>query len=299
MSTSLILESSRKRARAEKDAKQSISLLIVEGSIGVGKSTTIRNVMERFRSLGISVISVEEPVDSWTSPVPLTTGEPSASLLERVYTNECSKIGFQIMALTQRYFRLEHALGEARRRASLHKLNNEPLDVVVVSERSPLGDFLFAKLNLQSQSDLAMYFNVLCPIMEKVYEYIRCDVNIHICHLHLDLLTIADRIEQRGRPMEQQEANRIRNDPTSYVSRLSKMHDEMFNANGESDKRYLSMAMDGFVLPPHIKNDYIQTIFDNKVSNVSSAESVTVVTNAIMKIVWMAFDICTSTYFVE
>ena len=195
------------------------------------------------------------------------------------------------MALTQRYFRLEHALGEARRRASLHKLNNEPLDVVVVSERSPLGDFLFAKLNLQSQSDLAMYFNVLCPIMEKVYEYIRCDVNIHICHLHLDLLTIADRIEQRGRPMEQQEANRIRNDPTSYVSRLSKMHDEMFNANGESDKRYLSMGMDGFVLSPHINNDYIQTIFDNKVSNVSSAESVIVVTNAIMKNVWMSFDI--------
>ena len=117
------------------------------------------------------------------------------------------------------------------------------------------------------------------------------DVNIHICHLHLDLLTIADRIEQRGRPMEQQEANRIRNDPTSYVSRLSKMHDEMFNANGESDKRYLSMGMDGFVLSPHINNDYIQTIFDNKVSNVSSAESVIVVTNAIMKNVWMSFDI--------
>ena len=94
----------------------------IEGGIGVGKSTVLEAVKAHFT--GKDVQFVDEPVDIW-----MKTG-----LLQAMYAKELDAGAFQHCALMTRIGRLMEVMASGPR--------------VIIGERSPYSDGIFARLTL-------------------------------------------------------------------------------------------------------------------------------------------------------
>ena len=105
----------------------------VEGGIGVGKSTCLAALVERYAH-DPAVVVLFEPVDAWREH----------GLLQRMYANEMTKLEFQLVALAT----IAGPLAEALRRPGVR---------LVITERSPLSSWrVFAVLNLKG-ADVAAF----------------------------------------------------------------------------------------------------------------------------------------------
>lgn len=193
--------------------------VFIEGVIGVGKSTTIDNVKQVFDESQYNIIMVKEPVDSWTRPV--AGGD---SLLDALYEDneKLERSAFQILAATQRFTGLINAFYEAQ-----ILVQQTPVrDVIVVSERSIIGDNIFAAINLVN-NDLsqAMYSMALKAHLNVIRVQFKC-IQPYVIVLMPHEDTIVKRIKSRGRECETPLIEHDR--ANSYLRKLINMHKYIF-----------------------------------------------------------------------
>lgn len=156
-------------------------LICIEGGIGVGKTTLLREV-EALNLPGVAV--VYEPVDAWRGvTVNKTTGQ---TLLGGLYSGEVSPSAFQLAIMPHR------VLG-------LNKVLTNPEVRIVISERSPWSErFVFARSTL-SAADYEAYVWAQTQTLEHTC-ILDCDMSI--CFLTLSTELLKQRINLRGRSEE-------------------------------------------------------------------------------------------------
>ncbi len=156
-------------------------LVCIEGGIGVGKTTLLRE-LEHMGLPGVKV--VYEPVEEWRSVI--VNRESGENLLGAMYSGEISHEAFQLSIMPHRVLKLQAAL-------------SDPATEVVVSERSPWSErHVFAK-------------ETLAPAAFSAYVWAQNETllatNVHDCEVSFCLLTLPasvakKRIEERGRAEE-------------------------------------------------------------------------------------------------
>lgn len=107
-------------------------IITVEGNIGVGKSTFIEKIKNRYKDRN-DIMFVQEPVDVWSQ---ITQG--SKNILELFYENQKKySFPFQVLAYTTRLNQIEQATFEAKCKGK----------TIIVMERSLEADRnIFAKM---------------------------------------------------------------------------------------------------------------------------------------------------------
>ena len=115
-------------------------IVSVEGNIGSGKSTFVKNMEAAFSKQGIEnmkMIFVEEPVNQWTQ----IKDEHGVDMLSKFYGNqEKYAFAFQMMAYISRLALLKRAYEE------------NPKNTIIVTERSVYTDrYVFAKMLYDSK----------------------------------------------------------------------------------------------------------------------------------------------------
>ena len=109
-------------------------VIAIEGNIGVGKSTVMRHLKQRFKDRN-DIVFIDEPVDEWREQ----------GFLKRMYEDESVKPAFQHMVLMS-------LAGDL-----LKALAREPKPKYIITERSPWGNYhVFGKANLEGD-DFKMY----------------------------------------------------------------------------------------------------------------------------------------------
>lgn len=218
-----------------KRARPQIEVFVLEGSIAVGKSTTLNDVVANCThpksSQRTHVISIQEPVDEWTAQI--VSGERVIpSLLSQLYDQTCAPIGFQLMALLQRFGMLMTAIEEARaiRDRDAH---TEFDKIMIIAERSCVGDMIFASVNITQPTDWYMYTTAHRRVREALSAL--SDISFVLCYLHLDVPTIVDRIRYRGREAERSMIDGGVANP--YLTALTQAHVEaLYNIEATSSK---------------------------------------------------------------
>ena len=147
--------------------------LALEGGVGVGKSTCLAALAERFAH-DPAVVILPEPVDAWRE----------RGLLRRMYADEMTKLEFQLVALAT----IAGPLAEALRWPGVR---------LVITERSPLSSWrVFAELNLGG-ADMAAFELAYAAVQRMLPERREATA-----YLRLDAATTLQRIARRGRSEE-------------------------------------------------------------------------------------------------
>ena len=115
-------------------------IVSVEGNIGSGKSTFVKNMEKAFAEKGIAnmkMVFVQEPVNQWTQ----IKDENGVDMLTKFYGNqEKYAFAFQMMAYISRLSLLKRAY------------NENPKNTIIVTERSVYTDrYVFAKMLYDSK----------------------------------------------------------------------------------------------------------------------------------------------------
>lgn len=150
---------------------EKVPLLIIEGNIGVGKSTLLRKLRDEDPLAGTEHCYIEEEIDP--------------DLLQKFYAGELEKHVFQMKVLTSRFKKLVEAYTKGYKK--------------IVIDRYIYGDLAFAMANIRTPKEYAMYFS----LWEKCLEHLeRCfDVTcIFMQGLSADVLL--GNIKSRGRESE-------------------------------------------------------------------------------------------------
>lgn len=113
-------------ARPEK-----VPLLIIEGNIGVGKSTLLRTMRDNDPLAGKEHCYIEEEIDP--------------DLLKEFYEGKTNKTAFQIAVLTHRFKKLVEAYTKGFKK--------------IIIDRYIYGDLAFAMANIRPPNDYVGYFS--------------------------------------------------------------------------------------------------------------------------------------------
>jgi thymidylate kinase len=166
-----------------------VKLVTLEGLVGVGKSSQLALLRERFS--GEDVVFLEEPVDKWMD----------AGLLQGFYSGHLSASVFQMSVLVSLFGPLFSAV---LRRPKL-----------IVSERSPFSNSaVFAKANLHG-AELAAYHYTLRELMQALPP-----VDVTAIYLVTSVKTAMDRVRQRNRDAESELSQ-------DYMQLLHDLHDRL------------------------------------------------------------------------
>lgn len=109
---------------------EKVPLLIIEGNIGIGKSTLLRKMRDEDPLAGTEHCYIEEEIDP--------------ELLKGFYEGKTNKTAFQIAVLTQRFKKLVEAYTKGFKK--------------IVMDRYIYGDLAFAMANIRPPNDYAGYF---------------------------------------------------------------------------------------------------------------------------------------------
>lgn len=148
------------------------TVLIVEGLIGAGKSTLIRDVLLPELSRNHKVQVIREPVDEWVK----------SGLLQRFYGDKRRwSYSFQTKAFYDRIMEARTVMAERAR------LPVEEQADVVVMERSPLSDQIFMRtlhdegavddLEYSMYQDWCHLWSLVLPFQISLFLYIRTDLD--------------------------------------------------------------------------------------------------------------------------
>lgn len=175
------------------EGERHVAVISLEGNIGVGKSTQLRLLRERYRE-DRRVVCVDEPVREWQE----------RGFLRRVYNEEEVTLAFQMMAMTSLGSELSKAHGDG----------NGNTGLVIITERSLEGNRrVFAEANLHGE-DNVMYeytfdaISSMLPVCHQRYVYLKAASD-----------ELTKRIESRGRDEEAAI-------PLEYIELLNKLHND-------------------------------------------------------------------------
>jgi len=147
------------------------TVLVVEGLIGAGKSTLIRDVLLKELSQKQRVQVIREPVDEWVQ----------SGLLQRFYGDKQRwGYSFQTKAFHDRIMEARKIMAE---RAVLPV--DEQADVILM-ERSPISDQIFMRtlyadgnvddLEFSMYNDWCQLWSLLLPFKINLFVYVRTDL---------------------------------------------------------------------------------------------------------------------------
>lgn len=179
-------------------------IIVIEGIIGSGKSTLVKNLSAHLKSLGYSVAVALEPVDEWVK----------SGLLQQFYSN---KQRFAYLFQTAVFVDQTNVYFDAV---------NKPVDYVII-ERSLLSNTIFAELlhEEESMTDLEMrQYSRWAGFWHKT-------LNIspsHFIYLSPSVETAMTRLRSRGRDGESGIS-------ADYQARLKQKHDLLF---GKREVKY-------------------------------------------------------------
>lgn len=196
---------------------ENIQIVSIEGNIGSGKSTFLKELENYFINKGHThVIFVDEPVSEWDT-IQDKTGE---TILKKFYQDaEKYSFPFQMMAFITRYTKIKKALIKAMK-IKEENINNpfEKRNPIVVTERCLYTDkYVFAQMLYDDKKieeiNYIIYnkwfdeFASELPIRKIIY----IDTKANMCH---------QRIAKRSRNGES-------NIPLSYLENCEKYHNSM------------------------------------------------------------------------
>lgn len=178
-----------------------MSVIVLAGMIGAGKSTYTTFISEEFKSEAFYEQVVENPI------------------LEKFYADpQRWAFSLQIFFLNTRFRSIKQAL--------VHRHN--------VLDRSIYEDALFTKINYEegnmSEAEMVLYTDLLDNMMEELQDIPKKAPDLLI-YLRGSLDTHLERIKKRGRPFEQVDGNAGLLD---YYTKLHSRYDDWFNEYDKS-----------------------------------------------------------------
>jgi deoxyadenosine/deoxycytidine kinase len=183
-----------------------IYIFSIEGNIGSGKSTIVKNLKEYVRALyNYEIIYLQEPVDMWESIV----DENNVNIIEHFYKDNAKyAFSFQLLAYISRNKIINDIIK-----------NNNNNNIIIITERSIFTDKnVFAKMLYEDKSineiEYKIYNNWFNEYSDNSlkYNYIYVDTDINMCN---------ERVKKRSRKGE--------NIPLEYLYKCKKFHDEWLN----------------------------------------------------------------------
>ena len=194
-----------------------VLVVAIEGNIGVGKSTVLKNLKAHYAA-DKRVAFVDEPVGLWEEN----------DLLSAMYEDRISRAAFQLMALTTRFATLQKVL------------RSEDADLVI-TERSIFSDrHCFAAVNLDKDSADATAYNV-------THDALVTALPPGLQHASVLLAaprrTVVERIAKRGRAAENKTEDEAddKNEgcgiPDAYLASLDDAHASYFEDHVEASAR--------------------------------------------------------------
>ena len=175
----------------------------IEGNIGSGKSTVIKQLKERFYG-NKNVHFLLEPVNEWES----ITDESGNNIIEKYYENqEKYAFSFQMMAYITRLSQLQKAIKKGYK--------------YIVTERSVMTDkMVFAKLLYDDKK----IENINYEIYNRWFDEFIADIpQINYIYIRTTAEIAQQRVIKRARPGE--------NIPLSYLKRCHEYHETWMNEN--------------------------------------------------------------------
>jgi len=197
---------------------ENIQVVSIEGNIGSGKSTFLKQLEAHFLNKGHShVVFVDEPVDEWND----IHDKKGETILEKFYKDsEKYSFSFQMMAFITRYNKIQELIDEI-----LEKSKNKNKDVfgkmeksIIITERCLYTDkYVFAKMLYADKK-----------IDEVNYQIYNCWFDTFAKKMPIDKViyvntpyTICDeRIKKRNRKGES-------SIPTDYLKQCEDYHTQM------------------------------------------------------------------------
>jgi len=168
------------------DMKNQTRIFTVEGNIGSGKSTFVRNLRNWYMKThpGFEIVFLEEPVKKWKS----IKDKHNMSILEKFYTNQSKyAFAFQMMAYISRLAALKQAV-------------EQNPNAVIITERSLYTDKeVFAKMLYEDGKIEEVEYQIY---LEWFNEFQKEYPLEGIIYLVTDYKTCHERIEKRSREGE-------------------------------------------------------------------------------------------------
>lgn len=192
-------------------------IIIVEGNIGVGKSTFIKLFANQFKN---SVV-IDEPVDLWTE-IKDDNGE---NILGVFYSDiERWAYTFQSMAYVTRMMKIEDKIRE-------NKYDYIFLDRSLGTDRNVFEKMLYDDKKI-NQIEHQIY-NLWADFYHK---YVRIESSYPIIYLRAEPEVSFERIKKRGRVEEQ-------NITLDYLQKLHQYHEAWLNSSTQNQKNLQSIII--------------------------------------------------------
>lgn len=180
-------------------------LYVVEGNIGVGKSTTL----ESLREAGYTV--VPEPVDRWMA----------SGALEGYYRGDVDPFTFQCHILQTKADALRSAMARA------------PPESVIVMERGFIGDAgVFLRYNVDRGLVSELQYAVYNDIMEALVGDVFVD---GVIYLDASPATCCERVISRGRPGEESVSESLLEKIQTYYEGVISSQERVLRVDAENE----------------------------------------------------------------
>ena len=183
--------------------KTEIPIIFIEGGIGCGKSTLVKNMNTFCRKNNLKYLTIEEPVDVWAQ----IKDENGVNMIEAFYSDQSKySFEFQMMAYISRLQKLQDAYEKAKQ----HHYD------FIICERSLQTDKnVFCKM-LYDEGKINTYGY---QIYNKWFDYFQKNIiNIAFVYLQTDFNICHERIHKRQRSGES-------NISKEYLEQNNKYHD--------------------------------------------------------------------------
>jgi len=163
-----------------------IYIFSVEGNIGSGKSTLIKNLLSLKKINDINVVYLQEPIDVWSS----VKDQYGVNILEKFYSNqEKYAFPFQMLAFISRVNQLNSIIN-----------NNTFTDLIIITERCVFTDReVFAKMLFDSNVLEEICYNIYLKWFDELTSFINITGYIYLA---TDPETCNRRIISRNRQGE-------------------------------------------------------------------------------------------------
>ncbi len=182
-----------------------IYIFSIEGNIGSGKSTIVKNLKQNVKKIGnYDVVYLQEPVQYWET----ITDENNETVIQHFYKDN-KKYGFPFQMLA--YISRNKILNDV--------INKCTTDTIIITERSIFTDKnVFAEMLYKDGSINEIEYKIYTSWFNEysdfkhTYNYIYINTSVNVC---------SERIQKRSRKGEII--------PIEYLSRCKKFHDTWLN----------------------------------------------------------------------
>lgn len=200
-----------------------LTVVYVEGNIGVGKSTLIHMLDEKpwilRNQCNCDLLTLQEPVDLWRESGALTD----------LYSKQINNSLFQMMVLATRSASIVSKISK-----TLSKNRNE---VLIIERGLNFGDKAFANVSFENSKEKALYdtsVNVIYKSIDETFKNLDRGYKKVYVYLKLDPNQCLERIKKRGRTEE--------GDITiDYLKNLDESHESFKNDLTKNKERIVEL----------------------------------------------------------